>query len=147
MAGCTIGTPDLHSLAGGQVRPRSARVPRRASAADCPAASLPWPRLPGRPEEYVHNTFPYVFDATCVVPPEYQRQVHFPLRLAWGTVLISCRSARLLLARVRSLFRVIPAKAYLDYFASDRSHMVRVGRHSGFGARRVGLTSTLAITY
>lgn len=48
------------------------------------------------------------------------------------------------LARVRSLFRVIPAEAYLDYFASDRSHMVRVVRHSGIGTRCGGLTKALA---
>lgn len=74
MAGCTIMTPDSQSLASGQVRPRSARLsPTVPSAADCPAMSALARRLPGRPAEYVANTFPYVFDATFVVPPEYQR--------------------------------------------------------------------------
>jgi len=54
--------------------------------------------VPSRWTDYVSNTFPYVFDEASSVPLEYQ-----------------------------SLFRVVPAAAYLEYFASDRSHMLRDG--------------------
>ncbi|KAH9842532.1 N-terminal glutamine amidase-domain-containing protein [Rhodofomes roseus] len=54
--------------------------------------------VPSRWADYVSKTFPYVFDGGFSTPLEYQ-----------------------------SLFRVVPAAAYLDHFASDRSHMLRDG--------------------
>ncbi|KZT11633.1 uncharacterized protein LAESUDRAFT_720886 [Laetiporus sulphureus 93-53] len=57
-------------------------------------------RLPNpcRWAEYVCSTFPYAFDARLA--PRVAKGFH-------------------------PLFRVVPATAYLDYFASDRSHMLK----------------------
>ncbi|KAH9926113.1 N-terminal glutamine amidase-domain-containing protein [Fomitopsis serialis] len=82
--------------------------------------------VPSRWTDYVSNTFPYVFNEAFSVPLEYQRQAYFRC-FVWASadfkLVLYLRNDM----HGYSLFRVVPAAAYLDYFASDRSHMLSDG--------------------
>ncbi|KAI0806968.1 N-terminal glutamine amidase-domain-containing protein [Fomes fomentarius] len=61
----------------------------------------------------------YDFDTTLAVPCPWREYVAGTFPYAFNDELVPLVDTRFL-----SLFRVVPADVYLDYFASDRSHMI-----------------------